>query len=79
MEVRIFMMKYTHTNINSPDWERLAQFYIDVFECKLFHLNAIFMANGLKRHQVLKVGSIWGSYYRGLSEGGPTFEYLHIL
>jgi hypothetical protein len=28
-------MKYTHTNINSPDWERLVKFYIDTFDCKL--------------------------------------------
>ncbi|TAK66993.1 MAG: VOC family protein [Bacteroidetes bacterium] len=28
------MLKYVHTNIITDDWQRLAQFYIDVFECK---------------------------------------------
>lgn len=28
-------MKYVHTNIIARDWKSLAQFYIDVFDCKL--------------------------------------------
>ncbi len=28
-------MRYAHTNIAARDWEKLAQFYIDVFECKV--------------------------------------------
>ena len=27
-------IKYTHTNIIARDWQDLAQFYIEVFECK---------------------------------------------
>lgn len=27
-------MKYAHTNIIAGDWKKLAQFYIDVFECQ---------------------------------------------
>ena len=26
-------IKYTHTNINAYDWEKLSQFYKDVFGC----------------------------------------------
>jgi len=26
-------MKYVHTNIVAKDWKKLAQFYIDVFDC----------------------------------------------
>lgn len=26
-------IKYTHTNINARDWEKLSQFYKDVFHC----------------------------------------------
>ena len=28
-------IKYVHTNIIAKDWQALAKFYIDVFECKL--------------------------------------------
>jgi predicted enzyme related to lactoylglutathione lyase len=28
-------MKYAHTNIIARDWEKLAQFYIDVFDCEI--------------------------------------------
>lgn len=27
-------LKYVHTNILAKDWKKLAQFYIDVFDCK---------------------------------------------
>ena len=27
-------IKYTHTNIIARDWEDLAKFYIEVFECQ---------------------------------------------
>ena len=27
-------IKYTHTNIIARDWKKLAQFYIDVFDCE---------------------------------------------
>ena len=28
-------MRYAHTNIVSKNWKKLAQFYIDVFECRI--------------------------------------------
>jgi predicted enzyme related to lactoylglutathione lyase len=28
------MIKFVHTNIIARDWKKLAQFYIDVFECE---------------------------------------------
>lgn len=28
-------MRYAHTNIVSKDWKKLAQFYIDVFGCRI--------------------------------------------
>ncbi len=28
-------MRFAHTNIAARDWERLADFYINVFECKI--------------------------------------------
>ncbi|WP_413927363.1 VOC family protein [Clostridioides sp. ES-S-0006-03] len=27
-------MKYVHTNIIARDWEKLSEFYKDVFECR---------------------------------------------
>ena len=28
-------MKFTHTNLITHDWQRLAEFYIDVFQCQI--------------------------------------------
>lgn len=75
-------MRYTHTNINSPNWERLAKFYIDVFGCKLVpplrHLYGkwICKASGLKNVEV------HGAHIAlpGYGNNGPTIEiFTHTI
>jgi catechol 2,3-dioxygenase-like lactoylglutathione lyase family enzyme len=75
-------MHYTHTSINSPDWERLVRFYVDVFDCvpvpPLRHLRGAWFE---------KVTGIPGAEVRGAhialpgyGPGGPTLEiftYTH--
>ena len=68
--------RYTHTNINSPDWEKLVKFYIDVFGCKLVpplrHLHGAWFekASGVPGAEV------HGAHIAlpGYGEDGPTFE-----
>ena len=69
-------MKYTHTNINSPNWERLSEFYQKVFGCKpvppLRHL----YGEWFERASGIKGAEVHGIHLAlpGYQEGGPTIE-----
>lgn len=81
MEVRI-LMKFTHTNINSPDWERLVKFYIDVFECKLVPPERHLYGNWFEKASGIKGAEVHGAHIAlpGYPEGGPTFEiFTHTI
>lgn len=73
--------KYTHTNINSRNYKELAQFYIDVFSCKvvppLRHLHGEWFekASGIPNAEVHGVHIALPGY----PEGGPTLEiFTHV-
>jgi len=70
------MNKFTHTNINSPDWEKLVQFYIEVFGYKMVpplrHLHGAWFekASGIPGAEV------HGAHIAlpGYENDGPTLE-----
>ena len=68
--------RYTHININSPDWERLAQFYINVFDCKhvppLRHL----YGEWFEKASGIPGAEVYGTHIAlpGYGENGPTIE-----
>jgi catechol 2,3-dioxygenase-like lactoylglutathione lyase family enzyme len=69
-------MRYTHTNINSPDWKRLAQFYIDVFDCKLVLPLRHLQGEWLSKASGIPGAEVHGAHIAlpGYGEDGPTFE-----
>lgn len=75
-------MKYTHTNINSPNWVELVNFYSTVFDCQLLpplrHLHGAWFeaASGIKGAEV------YGAHIAlpGYEAGGPTLEiFTHTV
>lgn len=68
--------KYTHTNINSKDWELLVQFYIDVFDCKLVPPLRHLHGEWFEKASGIKDAEVHGAHVAlpGYGEGGPTFE-----
>ena len=76
-------IKFVHTNIIAKDWKRLAQFYIDVFECE-----PVYPERDLFGDWVDKLTKIPDVKIRGIHlrlpgyDNGPTleiFEYSKIL
>jgi catechol 2,3-dioxygenase-like lactoylglutathione lyase family enzyme len=69
-------MKYVHTNLISKDWQTLAAFYIQVFECKMIlpkrNLSGKWLSNGTG----VKNAKIKGAHLRlpGYDKTGPTLE-----
>ena len=68
-------VRYVHTNIIAKDWKRLAQFYIDVFECK-----PTYPERNLSGEWLEKMTAIDHAKIRGIHlslpgyENGPTLE-----
>jgi predicted enzyme related to lactoylglutathione lyase len=68
-------IKYVHTNIIARDWKRLAQFYIDVFNCK-----PLLPERNLSGEWLDKLTKIDDAKIRGMHlslpgyEDGPTLE-----
>lgn len=66
---------YAHTNIISKDWKKLAQFYIDVFDCK-----PIYPERDLRGDWIDKMTNIEGVLITGIHlqlpgfAKGPTLE-----
>lgn len=68
--------KYTHTNINSPDWERLADFYIKVFDCRLVPPLRHLYGEWFEKASGIPGVEVHGAHIAlpGYGEGGPTLE-----
>lgn len=68
-------VKFSHTNIISKDWQKLAQFYIDVFGCQL-----VYPERDLKGEWIDRVTGIQDVRIRGIHlrlpgyADGPTLE-----
>jgi len=69
-------MRYTHTNINSPDWERLVRFYIDVFDCRLVPPLRHLRGGWFEKTTGVPGAGVDGAHIAlpGYGEGGPTLE-----
>jgi predicted enzyme related to lactoylglutathione lyase len=68
-------IKYVHTNLIAKDWKKLAQFYIDVFECE-----PTYPDRDLSGDWIDKMTRIPGVKIRGIHlklpgyDNGPTLE-----
>lgn len=69
-------MKYTHTNIITKDWKKLANFYIEVFECKIMPPIRNQSGNWLSKGTGVKNAALKGAHLLlpGYGEKGPTLE-----
>ncbi len=68
-------IKFVHTNIIAKDWQKLAQFYIDVFDCK-----PVYPERDLKGEWINKLTNIKNVHLKGIHlslpgyKNGPTLE-----
>jgi predicted enzyme related to lactoylglutathione lyase len=68
-------IKFVHTNIIARDWQKLAQFYIDVFDCQ-----PVYPERDLKGEWMDKLTNITEVHVKGIHlrllgyENGPTLE-----
>lgn len=68
-------IKYVHTNLIAKDWRKVAQFYIDVFDCKISYPE-----RNLSGEWLDKVTSVPNAKIKGAHlvlpgyENGPTLE-----
>lgn len=60
---------YTHTNVIAKDWRKLAQFYMDVFQCK-----PLYPERDLKGEWIDKITGIKDVHIRGIHLSLPGFE-----
>jgi len=68
--------KFIHTNIISKDWKTLADFYINVFDCKILPPERDLSGKWLDKGTGVKDAQIRGVHLRlpGFGENGPTLE-----
>jgi predicted enzyme related to lactoylglutathione lyase len=68
-------IKFVHTNLIARDWKKLAQFYIDVFDCE-----AVYPERNLSGEWIDNLTKIPGVEIRGIHlklpgyDDGPTLE-----
>lgn len=69
-------MRYAHTNIVATDWEKLADFYIHVFDCTIKPPKRELSGDWLDKATGLSNAAIEGVHLLlpGHGEGGPTLE-----
>lgn len=69
-------MRYAHTNIAAKDYQRLVQFYVDVFECKIKLPERNLSGDWLDRATGLTGARLKGVHLilPGHGEKGPTLE-----
>lgn len=69
-------MKYVHTNIVSENWEVLAEFYINVFDCKPVPPVRDQSGDWLDKGLGLSAAHLQGIHLRlpGCGDNGPTLE-----
>ncbi|PWT96898.1 MAG: glyoxalase [Bacteroidetes bacterium] len=63
------MVKYAHTNIIADDWEKLAEFYIKVFDCK-----PLYPTRDLSGDWIDKATGISDAHFKGIHLCLPGFE-----
>ena len=70
------MIKFAHTNIIADDWEKLSQFYQDVFLCEPVYPERDLKGDWIDQATALKDTHIKGIHLRlpGLGDSGPTIE-----
>jgi catechol 2,3-dioxygenase-like lactoylglutathione lyase family enzyme len=69
-------MRYAHTNIISHDWKKLANFYIEIFHCKIVPPIRNQSGDWLSRGTGVKNAKLQGAHLLlpGYGENGPTLE-----
>ena len=69
-------IRYTHTNIVSTDWKKLAAFYIEVLDCRPVPPERNLSGKWLDQGTGVKSASIEGMHLRlpGFGDSGPTLE-----
>lgn len=77
-------IRYAHTNIVAKDWERLADFYIQVFDCKPKPPKRDQLGSWLERGTGVKNAALQGMHLTlpGHGSDGPTLEiyqYTNII
>lgn len=77
-------VKYVHTNIISKDWKALANFYIEVFECRPALPETKLSGEWLEKGTGVKNAELKGQHLLlpGHGDKGPTleiFEYTEML
>ena len=63
------MVKYAHTNIITDDWEKLAEFYIQVFDCK-----PLYPTRDLSGDWIEQATGIKGAHFKGIHLCMPGYE-----
>ena len=68
--------KYVHTNIISKDWKALANFYINVFDCKPVGSESKLEGDWLEKGTGVKDAKLKGQHLAlpGYEKNGPTLE-----
>lgn len=69
-------MRYAHTNIISEDWQKLADFYIKIFNCKIVPPIRNQSGDWLDKGTGVKNAKLEGAHLLlpGYGENGPTLE-----
>ncbi len=70
------MIQYGHTNIITDNWQRLAQFYITVFECTPYGKERNLKGEWLAKGTAVKNAAITGIHLSlpGFGNNAPTLE-----
>lgn len=70
------VIKYVHTNIVAKNWEKLAEFYIKVFDCKIVPPIRNYKCKDLDSAVKIKDVLLKGVHLKlpGYTETGPTLE-----
>ncbi|MEZ4529350.1 MAG: hypothetical protein R2941_25860, partial [Desulfobacterales bacterium] len=70
------MIRYVHTNIIAQDWEKLADFYINVFGCRLKPPPRNLKGEWLSKASGVQNAQLKGAHLLlpGYGDDGPTLE-----
>lgn len=67
--------KYVHTNIIAKDWKRLAQFYINVFDCEPTYPERVLSGEWIDKMTMIPKVNIRGIHLKLPGyDNGPTLE-----
>lgn len=71
-------MKFSHINLISKDWKKLAQFYIKVFNCKMILPQKNYTGNWLSSGTGVNNAKVQGAHLSlpGFDQNGPMLELL---